>query len=625
MDVIGRGWQRPPESVLNAPALIRPGWRAPGPGSPVHVRTRLHRVCAAAALAALLGAPGALAAQGSRFRPAVHSRLGVVATESPVASRVGRAVLERGGNAADAAAATVFALNVARPQSCGIGGGGFAVYRRADGHAVSIDFRETAPAAFTPTTLVPPGLHKTFTGHLTVGVPGTLAGVDLLLRRYGTRTLAESLAPAVRIARRGVNVLPSMSDSMQENAKRLNMFPAAAAQYLLDGAPYPAGSTLRQPLLADTLELIARRGPRAFYRGPIARKIVADMATAASRPGDDAKLTLADFAGYRAKVRRPLVGSYRGKTVIAVPPPSSGGTTLLEMLNILSGYDLRVLGPSSVDELHLVAEAQKLAWADRNAYVADPDHVDVPTAGLISPEYGSQRRAQIDPMRAGSYRPGDPAAFEPPPPPPPARDGNGASAADVNPQASTTHVSIIDARGNAIALTCTIEQEFGSAVVAPGTGFLLNNELTDFGDPGSANEPGPFRRPRSSMSPTIVVDGRTPILVTGAAGGARIIMGVVDTVLGVVDVGYGIAEAVDAERTDDPTGTMTIEDVRVGADVLDQLTARGHVLKRVGEYDIRPRVQAAGVDPRTGLRSAVSDSRTDYAALAQRFAPRRQR
>jgi gamma-glutamyltranspeptidase/glutathione hydrolase len=577
----------------------------------------VRKVVAVLLLAALaLPAPAALAVEGSRFQPAVESRLGVVATESPAASRIGQAVLERGGNAADAAAATVFALNVARPQSCGIGGGGFAVYRTARGQVTSLDFRETAPATFTRDTLVPPGLHKTFTGHLTVGVPGTLAGIDLLLRRYGTRTLAQSIAPAARRAREGVEVMGSLSQSMAQNAERLKLFPAAASQFLLDGQPYPAGSTLRQPDLASTLELIARRGTAAFYGGPIARKIIADMATASSREGDSAKLQLSDFRHYRAKVRDPLVGSYRGRTVVTVPPPSSGGTTLLEMLNILSGYNLTGFGPSSADELHFVAEAQKLAWADRNAYVADPDFVNVPTAGLISPEYGATRRSEIDPAHAKSYTAGSPPAK-----PASGREGtrSGASPADANPQASTTHVSIIDARGNAIALTCTIEQEFGSAVVAPGTGLLLNNELTDFGDPGTANEPGPYKRPRSSMAPTIVLQGRTPILVVGGAGGARIIMGVVDAVLNTVDFGYGIAQAIDAERTDDPTGTMTIEDARVAPTVLDELAARGHTLKRVGEYDIRPRVQAAGVDPSSGIRRAVSDPRTDQAALAQRF------
>jgi gamma-glutamyltranspeptidase/glutathione hydrolase len=544
----------------------------------------------------------------------VHGRLGVVATESPAAGRVGLRVLERGGNAVDAAVATVFALNVARPQSCGIGGGGFAVYRGGDGRIASVDFRERAPLAFTPRTLVPAGLHKSFTGHLTVGVPGTVAGMDLLLRHYGTRTLAQSIAPALPLARRGVRVTRSLSTSMATNAPRLKLFRAAAAQYLRRGRAYPPGSILRQPALARTLELIARHGPGAFYRGRIAGQIVADMRTGSRRRGDSARLGLSDLASYRAKLRRPLVGRYRGHTVITVPPPSSGGTTLLEILNILSGFDVRGLGASSADGLHVLAEAQKLAWADRNAYVADPDRIRVP-AGLISPRYAAQRRAQIDRGRAQAYGPGRLARLAPP----------RASGADANPHASTTHVSIIDRRGNAIALTCTIEQEFGSAVVAPGTGFLLNNELTDFSDPGTVNQPGPGKRPRSSMAPTIVLRGRTPVLVVGAAGGARIIMGIVQTVLNVVDFGHDIAHAVDAERIDDPTGTMTIEDRRVAADVIAALIARGHTLMRVGEYDVRPRVQAAGVRLRGGLRAAVSDPRAENGSFAQPVARRSRR
>ena len=554
-----------------------------------------------------LAAAGAPATPGSRLRPAVHGRLGVVATESPAAGLVGRRVLERGGNAVDAAVATVFALNVARPQSCGIGGGGFAVYRRADGRVATVDFRERAPLRFTPRTLVPPGLHKTFTGHLTVGVPGTVAGMDLLLRRYGTRTLARSIAPAASLAARGVRVTRSLSASMAANAARLRLFPAAAAQYLRHGQAYPPGSILRQATLARTLRLIAHHGPGAFYRGVIAGAIVADMRTARRRHGDAARLALADLAAYRARLRPALVARYRGDTVITVPPPSSGGTTLIEILNILSGFDLHRLGPSSADTLHLLAEAQKLAWADRDAYVADPDHIRVPVRGLISPSYAAQRRAQIDPGRARAYGPGNP----------PTAAARRASGADANPRASTTQVSIIDRFGNAIALTCTIEQEFGSAVVARGTGLLLNNELTDFGAPGTANQPGPGKRPRSSMAPTIVLHGRTPILVVGAAGGARIIMGVVQAVLGVVDFGRDLAHAVDAERIDEIGGTMTIEDARIPPEVIGGLVARGHVLMRVGEYDIRPRVQAAGISSRGGLRGAVSDPRADDGSFAQ--------
>jgi gamma-glutamyltranspeptidase / glutathione hydrolase len=572
--------------------------------------SRGHRGLAVGLMAAAvsgLAAGQAPASQGSRFRPAVHGRLGVVATESPAAGRVGRRVLEQGGNAVDAAAATVFALNVARPQSCGIGGGGFAVYRRADGRTAAVDFRERAPFRFTPRTLLPPGLHKSFTGHLTVGVPGTIAGMDLLLGRYGTRTLGQVIAPAASLASRGVRVTHSLSASMATNAARLRLFPAAAAQYLRRGRAYPPGSLLRQPALARTLRLIVRHGPGAFYRGVVAGAIVADMRTAHRRPGDAARLALPDLTAYRARVRPALVARYRRYTVISVPPPSSGGTTLIEILNILSGFDLHGLGPSSVQTLHLLAEAQKLAWADRDAYVADPDRIRVPVRGLISAGYADQRRARIDPARAQSYGPGKPGVVSP----------RRASGADANPNSSTTQVSIIDRFGNAIALTCTIEQEFGSAVVAPGTGFLLNNELTDFGSPGSANQPGPGKRPRSSMAPTIVLRGRAPVLVVGAAGGARIIMGVVQTLLGVVEFGRDMAHAVDAERIDDPAGVMTIEEARVTPEVIAGLVARGHILTRVGEYDIRPRVQAAGVGPGGGLRAAVSDPRADDGSFAQ--------
>jgi gamma-glutamyltranspeptidase/glutathione hydrolase len=568
---------------------------------------------------ALAVVPGLAAArQGSKYRPAVHSRLGVVATESPAASRVGRSVLERGGNAADAAAATVFAMGVARPQSCGIGGGGFAVWRGADGRTDSLDFRETAPEAFTADALQGPGLHRDFTGHLTVGVPGTVAGIDALLARYGTWPLARTIAPARHLAARGVRVQRSTAASMRENAKRLVMFPAAEAQYLQDGQPYPPGATLVQPDLARTLALIQRDGARAFYRGRIARAVVDDMATAASRPGDAARMALSDFARYRAVWRRPLLGSYRGHAIVTVPPPSSGGTTLLELLNVLSGYDLSGIGEGSADTLHLVAEAEKLAWADRGKYLADPDFVPVPTGGLISPSYAAQRRALIDPARAQNYSAGDPGATAAARARPSNRSG------DANPSGTTTHISIIDRYGNAIALTCTIEQEFGSAVVAPGTGFLLNNELTDFGAPGTANQAGPGKRPRSSMAPTIVVRGAQPKLVVGGAGGSRIIMGVAWAVLNTVDFGQDVAHAVDSERMDEhppasgPGNVLTIENARVGPDVLDDLAGRGHVLDRVGEYDIRPRVQAAGVSPDTGIRSAVSDSRTDRAALAER-------
>jgi gamma-glutamyltranspeptidase/glutathione hydrolase len=559
----------------------------------------------------LFAAAGAAAKEGSMYRPATRSPGGIVAGESPAASQIGRAVLDRGGNAVDAAASMVFALNVARPQSCGVGGGGFMVYRAASGETAALDFREAAPAAYTPTTLSGPGKHTAFTGHLTIGVPGTLAGMAAALARYGTISLADAIEPARELAEKGVAVPDSLSQAMAQHAARLRQYPAAADQFLVGGAsPYPPGSTLVQPDLAKSLALIQAGGPDALYRGPIGQLIVDDMRSAVEPATDAGVMTMADLNAYEAKWRDPLVGSYRGRDVIAMPPPTSGGVATLEMLNLLEGFDLHGAGQSSADALHLIAESEKIAWADRNRWLGDPDKVNVPTAGLVSKAYAAKRRAEIDPAHAKSYTAGQPDGA-----PAGARQAGG----DANPNGSTTSLSVIDRAGNALALTCTIEQTFGSAVVAPGTGFLLNNELTDFSGPGTANEPGPGKRPRSSISPTIVVDQGTPILAVGGAGGATIIMGSLLAVVDAVDFGADPAQAVDAERLDDQSGQMMLEDVRVDPAVRTDLSARGHEIVSEGEYGMAPRVQAAGVDPRTGERLGTTDPRSgagDYAALA---------
>ena len=574
-------------------------------------------VFALAVLASVLPlTPVADARVGSQFRAAATGPYGVVASESPAASRVGRAVLEAGGNAADAAAATVFAIGVARPQSCGIGGGGFALYRSASGRARALDFRETAPAAFRRDTLRTPGLHQPredpravqLTGHLTVGVPGTVAGMDALLARYGTISLAQAIAPAEVLARRGFRVPRSLSKAMEENAQRLRLFPASRAIYLPGDRPHAPGTVLRQPELGATLRQIMRRGPSAFYGGEIARAVVRDMRAPRPETRDAGLLTVRDFAAYRAKWRDPVQGTYRGRRVIGMPPPTSGGIAIIQMLNVLQGFDLGAVAPGSADALHLMAEAQKIAFADRGAYVADPDFVPVNTPSLISTVYADTRRAEIDGNRAKTYGPG----LGPP----------------TRPNESTTHVSVIDRTGAAVAVTCTIEQEFGSGVVAPGTGFLLNNELTDFGAPGTANEPGPGKRPRSSMAPTIVVapDGR-PELVVGGAGGARIVMGVLQQIVNRVDFGYDVDVALDAERIDAAAGAggrLEIEDFRIAPQALAELERRGHRLTRLGQYAVRPRINAASMAPPrsrfddTPRFEAAADPRTDDGALAAR-------
>jgi len=278
-----------------------------------------------------------------------------------------------------------------------------------------------------------------------------------------------------------------------------------------------------------------------------------------------------------------------------------------EMLNILEGYDLRASGQSTALTDHLIAEAEKIAFADRGAYLGDPSFVRVPVAGLTSKAYAALRRSQIDPNRAKTFAPGT-FALTP--------TAHAAALGDTNPNGNTTHVSVVDKAGNAVSLTCTIEQEFGSTVMAPGTGFLLNNELTDFGDPGTANTPAPRKRPRSSISPEIVVQGGQPVLVAGAAGGVRIIMGVLLQIVDTVDFGLTLPQAVDAERIDNQgTSTLEIEDARVAPDQLQALQARGHKLNRKGEYAPAPRVQLAGVDLKTGRDVAVSDSRSDRGSL----------
>jgi gamma-glutamyltranspeptidase/glutathione hydrolase len=559
---------------------------------------RVRRSLLVGPVALLLAISPAFAGQGSRFRPAVTSRGGVIATESMPAAQVGLEVLNSGGNAVDAAVATVFAIGVSRPQSCGIGGGGFMVYRSASGATAALDFRETAPAAVNPQTFQGDGIYRQFTGHKTVGVPGTVAGLHAALTRFGTISWADAIAPAESLARNGTVVDEPLHTAMEQNQQRLKMFPAAADIYLVGGeTPYPVGSTLVQRDYADSLALIAEQGPKAFYEGEIAELIVEDMEGSREdpvAPGDEGLMTADDLAAYEVKWRTPLIGKYRGHRVIAMPPPTSGGIAVIEMLNILEGFDIR-------------AEAQKIAFADRGQYVADPDFENVPTRELISKRYAASRREEIERFRAKTYAPGNFGG------------SNDAEGADVefDRQVSTTHISVIDRWGNAVALTCTIEQEFGSAVVAPGAGFLLNNELTDFGDPGTANEAEGGKRPRSSMSPTIVTLADSPVLVTGGAGGVRIIMGVMHAVVNTIDFKMDIAHALDAERMDAVRGLpLEIEDARVSEADLAELERRGHQLIRLGEYAIRPRVQAAAA-AKHRLREAVSDPRTVNGSVGQ--------
>lgn len=562
------------------------------------------------AAVSFLPVAGAAATEGSAYREAVSSNGGVVASVSAQAGAVGVRILDRGGNAVDAAIATTLAVGVTRPDLCGIGGGGFLAYRGADGRVGTLDFREEAPAAITADAYQGAGIYRSFTGHKTVGAPGTVAGMAKAAKRFGTMRLARLVRPARRLAARGVEVTPDLSASMAANAERLRLFPASARIYLVEGAaPYPPGSTLVQKGYARSLREIERRGPRAFYTGRIARLIVRDMKENSGRyPGDEGLVRRGDLRRYRAKWRQPLRTTYRGHRVLAVGPPTSGGLLAIEMFNILKNFDVPSFEPFGADRLHYTAEAQKIAWADRDAYVADPDHTDVPTKLLASEEYAAERAEEIEADQAKDYepaqRPGRPA-------PAPGYDQPGAH--------HTTHVSVVDADGNAVSVTCTVEFLFGSAVVAPGAGFILNNQLTDFSAPGTANEPAPGKRPRSSTTQLIVTRRGRPVAVLGGAGGPRIPMGVIMTAQNVMDFGLDLAHAIDAERLNEPTCcSMTLEDLRVGPEAQAELQERGHQIVREGEYGASPIVQAAGVNPRTGRQEAVSDPRGEWGSAGQK-------
>jgi gamma-glutamyltranspeptidase / glutathione hydrolase len=508
------------------------------------------------AAVALLGLawPAAVPAQAPQERlleqshgiPAAQvavGRHGMVASQDGQATRIGLDVLERGGNAVDAAVAIGFALAVTVPKAGNIGGGGFMLAHIADrNETTAIDYRETAPAATSPDIFLGPDRQadpaKSQDSGLGVGVPGTVAGLSLALDRFGSGkfTLAELISPAVRLARDGIAIKDDLFDSLQGAQQRLARWPSAARIFLKPGGAAPAvGDKLVQPALADVLETIGRDGPRAFYVGPIADKIVASARQAGGL------MTSSDLENYAPIIRNPVHGTYRGYEIVSMPPPSSGGVHLVEMLNILEGYPSSVIGSGSPTALHLQLEAMKLAYADRAQYLGDPDSVDVPVERLMSKSHAAELRDRIDVRHATPSREIRPDITVP------TEGGN------------TTHFSVVDEAGNVVANTYTLNFSFGLGLVAEGTGILLNNELDDFAaKPGApnafglvgsaANAPGPGKRPLSSMSPTIVFKDGKAVLATGAPGGSRIITTVLQVIMNTIDGQMSIGDAVSAPR-----------------------------------------------------------------------------
>ncbi|WP_350261415.1 gamma-glutamyltransferase [Pantoea sp. BJ2] len=474
------------------------------------------------------------------FHP-VKAKHGMVASVDAMATEVGVDILKQGGNAVDAAVAVGFALAVTHPQAGNLGGGGFMLLRTASGRTTAIDFREMAPARASRDMFLDKQGNAdsklSLTSHLASGTPGTVAGFALAAQKYGTLPLSTLLAPAIKLARDGIVVNDALADDLATYGKEtlINHDNSRAIFYKADGKPYQKGERLVQKNLARSLQLIAQQGPDAFYKGKIADEIAGEMAQHGGLIGKQ------DLAAYRAVERKPVSGTYRGYEVFSMPPPSSGGIHIVQILNILENFDLTKFGFGSADAMQVMAEAEKYAYADRSEYLGDPDFVKVPQQALTSKAYAKTLAQQIDVNKArpsSEIKPGKLAPYE---------------------SNQTTHFSVVDKDGNAVAVTYTLNTYFGSGIVAGQSGILMNNEMDDFsakpGTPnvyglvgGEANAVQPAKRPLSSMSPTIVAkDGKT-WLVTGSPGGSRIITTVLQMVVNSIDFGMNVAEATNAPR-----------------------------------------------------------------------------
>ncbi len=544
-------------------------------------------------------------------RQPVRAAHGMAASSSRLASEVGADVLKRGGNAVDAAIAVAFALAVTHPAAGNIGGGGFMMIRLNDGRTTAIDYREMAPAAATRNIYLDAngelikGEGSSLVGYRAAGVPGTVAGMELALKKYGSGRLTWSqlIEPARRLAADGFPLSYSYAENLRRNSEVLAPYEDSRRIFLNDGKFYNEGDTLSQPELAATFARMQKVGPREFYEGETARLIVADMKR------HKGLITLDDLRGYVAKEREPLRGTYRGHEVITMPPPSSGGAVLIQMLNVLEGYDLGKAGWSSSEKYHLVAEAMRRAFADRAEYMGDADFVKVPVAGLIDKAYAERQRSTINLNRASTsaeVRPGRPTGYE---------------------SEETTHFTVVDAQGNAVSNTYTLNTGYGSGVTARGTGILLNNEMDDFAaKPGTPNIFGlvqsernavaPRKRPLSSMTPTFVLRKEGTLwFAVGSPGGPTIINTVLQTIINIVDHGMNIQQAIDAPRIHHQwlPDEIIYEPYGLSTDTQRALEARGHKLTA------RPRymgdAEAIMIEERTGVRLGASDPRDEGAAV----------
>jgi gamma-glutamyltranspeptidase / glutathione hydrolase len=554
----------------------------------------------------------------------VHAQHGIVVSVNELASRVGVEIMQAGGNAVDAAVATGFALAVVHPAAGNLGGGGFMLIRRADGKAHFVDYRETAPAAAKPDMYLDAQgnviEHASIIGYKSIAVPGSVAGMVYAEQKFGKLTLKQVMAPAIRLAEDGYPL--SWEDARDLHDKYLSQFPESRRVFQRDGNYYQAGESFRQPDLTRTLQRIAAK-PDDFYHGDLARELAAAMQKGGGL------ITVNDLAHYEVKEREPVRGTYRGYEIISAPPPSSGGTVLVESLNILEGYDLAKLGNRSSQSIHFTTEAFRRAFFDRAEFMGDPDFAKIPVAQLVDKKYAAAWRDSIDADHASVSKDlKRPTIFN---------ELEQYAASHPQPGEShegqhTTHYSVVDAEGNAVAVTTTINAWFGSHVTADGLGFLLNDEMDDFsskpGVPNSdgliqsmANAIGPGKRPLSSMTPTIVVREGKAFLVLGSPGSSKIITTVANVLMGVIDYGMNIQEAVDAPRFHNQWLPDVLNVERwFSPDTVQDLQKMGYHV----QFGLRSGLDSSGywsdaeciaVDSTTGERLGASDYRNTGKAV----------
>lgn len=539
-----------------------------------------------------------------RIHP-VWAENGMVSAQERLAAEIGRDIMAKGGNAVDAGVAVAFALAVTLPRAGNLGGGGFMLVHDAEtGRTQAIDYRELAPSGASRDMFLDDkgeadSDKSLYTGAAS-GVPGTVAGMRMALDTYGSMPWADVIAPAIRLAEEGIIVTPDLADSLEAEREALMKHPSTAKIFFKEGgAGYRPGERLVQADLAATLKKVAAEGPDGFYKGAVAENI-AKAVQAAGGP-----MTVEDLAAYKPVLREPVRGSYRGYEIVSMPPPSSGGVHLIQILNTLEGYPIGALGHNTAETIHLMAEAMKLAYADRSEYLGDPDFVDVPVAALTSKDYAAELRGKISAEYAtpsAMIGPGDLAPYE---------------------SDQTTHFSVVDKAGNAVSNTYTINLNYGSGLVAEGTGVLMNNEMDDFsakpGVPnafglvgGDANAVQPGKRPLSSMTPTIVLKDGETWLVTGSPGGARIITTVLQVVMNMIDHGMNVAEASTAPRVHHQwlPDEFRIEE-GISRDTLRLLAAKGHT---ISEKPVMGSTQSIMRDPASGALLGASDPRRPDAA-----------